>query len=39
MDTETGCYIGDTKREPFKEVISIQFDQNLLQGENQKRTK
>jgi hypothetical protein len=27
-------YIGDTKREPFKEVISIWFDQNLTQGEN-----
>jgi hypothetical protein len=32
-DTETGSYIGDAKREPFKEVISIRFDQNLPQGE------
>jgi hypothetical protein len=34
MDTETDSYIGDAKREPFKEVISIRFDQNLPQGEN-----
>jgi hypothetical protein len=34
MDIETSSYIGDAKREPFKEVISIRFDQNLPQGEN-----
>jgi hypothetical protein len=34
MDTETGSYIGDAKREPFKEVTSIWFDQNLPQGKN-----
>jgi hypothetical protein len=34
MDTETGSYIGDAKRERFNEVTSIWFDQNLPQGEN-----
>jgi hypothetical protein len=29
-----GKYIRNAKREPFKEVISIRFDQNLPQGEN-----
>jgi hypothetical protein len=29
-----GSYMGDTKRETFKEVISIRFDQKLPQGEN-----
>jgi hypothetical protein len=32
--TERSSYIGDARREPFKEVISIRFDQNLPQGEN-----
>jgi hypothetical protein len=26
--------IGDAERNPFKEVISIRFDQKLPQGEN-----
>jgi hypothetical protein len=34
MDTEMGSYIEDSKREPFKEVISIRSDQNLPQREN-----
>jgi hypothetical protein len=29
-----GSYIGEAKRDPFKEVISIRFDQNLPQGKN-----
>jgi hypothetical protein len=29
MDTEIGSYVGDAEREPFKEIISIRFDQNL----------
>jgi hypothetical protein len=32
MDTEMGSYNGDTKRETFKDVISIRFDQTLPQG-------
>jgi hypothetical protein len=31
---ETGSYIGYAKIEPYKEVISIRFAQNLPQGEN-----
>jgi hypothetical protein len=34
MDTETGSHIRDTKTEPFKEVTSIWFYQNLPHGEN-----
>jgi hypothetical protein len=34
MDTDMSSYIRDAKRETFKEVISIRFNQNLPQGEN-----
>jgi hypothetical protein len=33
MDRETGRYIGNAKRGTFKEVISVQFNLNLPQGE------
>lgn len=33
-DTEMGSYIKDAEGEPFKEVSSIWFDQNLPQGDN-----
>jgi hypothetical protein len=29
MDTETGSYIKDARREAFKEMISIRLNQNL----------